>query len=51
MIGIGVVLDPKVFIEEIQKLKNTGACRLMLPGALRVFGYIMPYHKVLILCE
>jgi len=48
MIGNGVVLDPKVFIEEIQKLKKTGRLQhdaaLLLSESLNI---IMPYHKAI----
>lgn len=46
IIGNGVVLDPKVFIEEIKKLKASG--RLMNDSCLLLsesLHIIMPYHK------
>jgi len=48
IIGNGVVLDPKVFIDEITKLKKTGrlsddSC-LLLSESLHI---IMPYHKAI----
>ncbi|MFO7813295.1 MAG: adenylosuccinate synthase, partial [Pelovirga sp.] len=46
IIGNGVVLDPKVFLEEIDKLKKRGYLQddqqLMVDGAVNI---IMPYHK------
>ena len=46
MIGNGVVLDPKVFLEEIEGLKKKGYLKddsqLMVDGAVNL---IMPYHK------
>ena len=46
IIGNGVVLDPKVFLEEIEKLKKRGYLQddrqLMVDGAVNI---IMPYHK------
>ncbi len=46
IIGNGVVLDPKVFLEEIDKLKSRGYLKddrqLMVDGAVNI---IMPYHK------
>jgi adenylosuccinate synthase len=46
IIGNGVVLDPEVFIEEINKLKSKGRLEddscLLLSGSLHL---IMPYHK------
>lgn len=46
IIGNGVVLDPKVFLEEIDKLKQRGYLKddaqLMVDGAVNI---IMPYHK------
>lgn len=48
MIGNGVVLDPKVFLEEIDGLKKKGYLKddsqLMVDGAVNL---IMPYHKVI----
>jgi adenylosuccinate synthase len=48
MIGNGVVLDPKVFLEEIDGLKKKGYLKddsqLMVDGAVNI---IMPYHKVI----
>ena len=48
IIGNGVVLDPKVFLEEIDGLKAKGClqddAQLMVDGAVNV---IMPYHKVI----
>ena len=46
IIGNGVVLDPKVFLEEIDGLKKKGYLKddsqLMVDGAVNL---IMPYHK------
>lgn len=46
IIGNGVVLDPKVFLEEIEGLKKKGYLQddsqLMVDGAVNL---IMPYHK------
>ncbi len=46
IIGNGVVLDPKVFLEEIDGLKKKGFLKdddqLMVDGAVNL---IMPYHK------
>ncbi len=46
IIGNGVVLDPKVFIEEIEGLRKKGYLKdnnqLMVDGAVNI---IMPYHK------
>jgi adenylosuccinate synthase len=46
IIGNGVVLDPEVFIEEINKLKSKGRLEddgsLLLSDSLHI---IMPYHK------
>ena len=46
IIGNGVVLDPKVFLEEIDRLKAKGYLKddsqLMVDGAVHL---IMPYHK------
>ena len=46
IIGNGVVLDPLVFLEEIDKLKGRGYlqddAQLMVDGAVHL---IMPYHK------
>ncbi|MBE9486195.1 MAG: adenylosuccinate synthase [Chloroflexi bacterium] len=46
IIGNGVVLDPKVFLEEIENLKKKGYLKddsqLMVDGAVNL---IMPYHK------
>ncbi|HPX61689.1 MAG TPA: adenylosuccinate synthase [Deltaproteobacteria bacterium] len=46
IIGNGVVLDPQVFIAEIDKLKQTGRIKddaaLLLSESLHI---IMPYHK------
>ena len=46
IIGNGVVLDPEVFIKEIEKLKQSGRIQddscLLLSEALHI---IMPYHK------
>ncbi len=48
IIGNGVVLDPKVFLEEIDGLKAKGCMQdesqLMVDGAVNL---IMPYHKVI----
>ncbi len=48
IIGNGVVLDPKVFLEEIDGLKAKGCmqddAQLMVDGAVNL---IMPYHKVI----
>jgi len=46
IIGNGVVIDPKVLIEEIDRLKNRG----LLPPKTRLFvsekaHVIMPYHR------
>ncbi|WP_303722712.1 adenylosuccinate synthase [Malonomonas rubra] len=46
LIGNGVVLDPKVFLEEIDNLKKKGYLKddsqLVVDGAVNI---IMPYHK------
>ena len=46
IIGNGVVLDPKVFLEEIDGLRKKGylkdGSQLMVDGAVNL---IMPYHK------
>jgi len=46
IIGNGVVLDPKVFLEEIEGLRKKGYLKddsqLMVDGAVNI---IMPYHK------
>lgn len=46
IIGNGVVLDPKIFLEEIDRLKARGYLKddsqLMVDGAVNL---IMPYHK------
>lgn len=48
LIGNGVVLDPKVFLEEIDGLKKKGYLKddsqLMVDGAVNL---IMPYHKLI----
>ncbi len=48
IIGNGVVLDPKVFLEEIDGLKKKGCLQddsqLMVDGAVNL---IMPYHKLI----
>ncbi len=48
IIGNGVVLDPKVFLEEIDGLKAKGYLKddsqLMVDGAVNL---IMPYHKLI----
>jgi len=48
IIGNGVVLDPKVFLEEIEGLKKRGHLKddsqLLVDGNVHV---IMPYHKVI----
>ncbi len=48
IIGNGVVLDPKVFLEEIDNLKKKGYLQddnqLMVDGAVNL---IMPYHKLI----
>ncbi|MBN1957637.1 MAG: adenylosuccinate synthetase, partial [Desulfuromonadales bacterium] len=48
IIGNGVVLDPKVFLEEIDGLKKKGYLKddsqLMVDGAVHL---IMPYHKLI----
>ncbi|MCW8892571.1 MAG: adenylosuccinate synthase [Deltaproteobacteria bacterium] len=48
IIGNGVVLDPKVFLEEIDGLKKKGYLKddsqLMVDGAVNL---IMPYHKMI----
>ncbi|PLX99462.1 MAG: adenylosuccinate synthase [Desulfuromonas sp.] len=48
IIGNGVVLDPKVFLEEIDGLKKKGYLQddsqLMVDGAVNI---IMPYHKLI----
>jgi len=48
IIGNGVVLDPKVFLEEIDGLKKKGYLKdnsqLMVDGAVHL---IMPYHKMI----
>jgi adenylosuccinate synthase len=48
MIGNGVVLDPAVFIQELDKLEQTGIP--VSPAILRISRYthvIMPYHRAL----
>lgn len=45
LIGNGVVIDPKVLLEEIDNLKNNG---YSVEGALKISGnahIIMPYHR------
>ncbi len=48
IIGNGVVLDPKVFLEEIDKLKKKGYLKndsqLVVDGNVHI---IMPYHKAI----
>jgi adenylosuccinate synthase len=48
IIGNGVVLDPKVFLEEIDKLKKKGYLKddrqLVVDGNIHI---IMPYHKAI----
>jgi adenylosuccinate synthase len=48
IIGNGVVLDPKVFLEEIEGLKKRGYLKndsqLLVDGNVHI---IMPYHKVI----
>ncbi len=48
IIGNGVVLDPKVFLEEIDGLQRKGflkdPAQLMVDGAVNL---IMPYHKII----
>lgn len=48
LIGNGVVLDPEVFLEEIDGLKKKGYLKddsqLMVDGAVNL---IMPYHKII----
>lgn len=48
MIGNGVVVDPKVLLEELERLKDFGV--LITPERLVVSAYahvIMPYHRLL----
>lgn len=48
MIGNGVVVDPKVLLEEIEYLKNKGI--LATPKNLKISNHahiIMPYHRML----
>ena len=48
IIGNGVVLDPKVFLQEIENLKKKGYLKddnqLVVDGNIHV---IMPYHKAI----